>query len=95
MMQGDMNRSNRVINKTGLKWSRYKCMHKNEEVLTAQHYQEISQPFQKAQLGASLKCNYTNAHFVGNWTEELDIYLQLQVCGVTGITDLVEQFVEG
>lgn len=42
MMQGDMNRSNLVINKTGLKWSRYKCMHKNEEVLTAQHYQEIS-----------------------------------------------------
>lgn len=37
----------------------------------------------------------TPMHTLWGIGQKLDIYLQLQVCGVTGIIDLVEQFMEG
>lgn len=44
-LQGDVNRRDLVINKTGLKGTYFKYMHINKEVLTGQHYVEHSHMF--------------------------------------------------
>lgn len=65
-------------------------MHRNEEMLAAQHYEESSPNLsgKSAQLGASLKWLYANAYSVGNKPEELHICLQLQGYGFIGVTEV-------
>lgn len=42
---------------------------------------------ESAGLGASLKCLYASARSMGNKRDELEICMQLQGCGLTGITE--------
>lgn len=52
-----------------------------------QHYAEENSCTlfgKSACLGASLKCLYTNACSMGNKKEELEVYVQLQGCGLMG-----------
>lgn len=67
-VQGDVNRRDLVINKTGLKRIYFKCMHINKEVPRGQHCVEHS--YILWEISVTL---YANAYYIGNRYEELKV----------------------